>query len=213
MYIYSERRERNVGKMFITIILTVIVTVVVMKFLSNINEITNNNDLETDVQRLSEVKKENPVIDNKKNKTEDFVSIVNDNMPSVVGVSVLKPDGIGILDFDVTEKWGIGTGIVLSEKGYILTNQHLASKINMSVTVTLDNGEEVNGKVIWNEANLDLAIIKIEERDDLKPVELGSVEKSKIGLVYHFGGADHVNTCTSVRGHRAQDRRRHNSFL
>lgn len=181
MYIYSERRERNVGKMFITIILTVIVTVVVMKFLSNINEITNNNDLETDVQRLSEVKKENPVIDNEKNKTEDFVSIVNDNMPSVVGVSVLKPDGIGILDFDVTEKWGIGTGIVLSEKGYILTNQHLASKINMSVTVTLDNGEEVNGKVIWNEANLDLAIIKIEERDDLKPVELGSIEKSKIG--------------------------------
>lgn len=181
MYIYSNRRERSGGKILITIVLTVIITVGTIKFFSETDSNVQNDNSKTGVQRLAEIEEKNNVIIDEKMEDKDFVSIISENMPSVVGVSVLKPDGTGILDFDVTEKWGIGTGIILSAKGYILTNQHLASKLNMSVTITLDNGEEVSGRVIWNEENLDLAIIKINEIENLRPVMLGSVEKSQIG--------------------------------
>ena len=190
MYVYSSRSEKRGFKTFITIILTVIATVIVMKFVPNVVGVGNNQTQNDNVQKLNQISQAennsnlNINVDSKNSdisNNSNFVSIVKNNMPSVVGVSVLKPDGDGILDFNVTEKWGIGTGIILSKKGYILTNQHLASNVNGSVTVTLDDGEEVTGTTIWNEANLDLAIIKINEREDLTPVKLGEAATAQIG--------------------------------
>jgi len=184
MYVYSNRPKKSGGKTFLTIILTVVVTVVLLKFLPENFSGYNNNQSDENIIRLSNLEqaslKSNQNSGDKVKHT-DFVTIVRENMPSVVGVSVLKPDGEGILDFNITEKWGIGTGIILSKKGYILTNQHLASNVNGDVTITLDNGEEVKGKTIWNEGNLDLAIIKINARPDLKPINLGSAKTSQIG--------------------------------
>lgn len=180
MYVYSNRSEKRRLKTFLTIVVTILVTIRVMQFIPEDAEgnIENENNIQKLSQEQTQIKQE---MQNEVVKHMDFVSIVRENMPSVVGISVLKPDGEGILDFNVTEKWGIGTGVIISEKGYILTNQHLASNVNGTVTVTLDNGEEVKGKTIWNEANLDLAIIKIDERGDLKPIKLGSVVTSQIG--------------------------------
>lgn len=183
MYVYSNRSEKRGFKTFLIIVLTVLVTIGVMQFIPQITE-GYNNESENDIQKLNQIQDPSIIQQQPKNdevKHTDFVSIVRENMPSVVGVSVLKPDGDGILDFNVAEKWGIGTGVILSEKGYILTNQHLASNVNGTVTVTLDDGEEVKGKTIWNEPNLDLAIIKIDERLNLKAVTLGNAVTSEIG--------------------------------
>lgn len=46
--------------------------------------------------------------------------------------------------------------------------------------ITLNDGKETQGKVIWNEANVDLALIKIEEKN-LKPVTLGNSENIYVG--------------------------------
>lgn len=181
MYIYSNRPEKRGWKTTLTVILTAILTIFVMKFIPNYTEGKNTKTENDEIQRLNQIEEKNIQAENNDKEIIDFVAIVRNNMPSVVGVSVLKPEGDGILDFNVTEKWGIGTGIILSSEGYILTNQHLASNVNGSVTITLDNGEEVKGKTIWNEANLDLAIIKISPRDDLKPVTIGSSVTSQIG--------------------------------
>lgn len=181
MYIYSNRPEKRGWKTTLTVILTAILTIFVMKFIPNYTEVKNAKMENDEIQRLNQLEEKNIQAENNDKEIIDFVAIVRNNMPSVVGVSVLKPEGDGILDFNVTEKWGIGTGIILSSEGYILTNQHLASNVNGSVTITLDNGEEVKGKTIWNEANLDLAIIKISPRDDLKPVTIGSSVTSQIG--------------------------------
>lgn len=182
MYVYANRPEKHGWKTFMTVVITAVITVLVVKFVPNIVEGYHTQKRTNEIQRLSQNENNSLVKSNEITSTkQDFVSIVRVTMPSVVGVSVLKPDGEGILDFNVTEKWGIGTGVILSDKGYILTNQHLASNVNGSVTVTLDNGEEVKGKTIWNEANLDLAIVKIEARNDLKAVKLGSAKNSEIG--------------------------------
>ena len=182
MYVYANRPEKHGWKTFMTVVITAVITVLVVKFVPNIVEGYHTQKRTNEIQRLSQNENNSLLKSNEITSTkQDFVSIIRVTMPSVVGVSVLKPDGEGILDFNVTEKWGIGTGVILSEKGYILTNQHLASNVNGSVTVTLDNGEEVKGKTIWNEANLDLAIVKIEARNDLKAVKLGSAKNSEIG--------------------------------
>ena len=184
MYVYSHHSEKRGLKTFLTVVLTAMITILIMKCIPIISEGNNKNNEnnKNNVKRLSQ-NTENLVlkVDEELNIKPNFVTIIRENMPSVVGISVLKPDGEGVLDFNLTEKWGIGTGIILSNKGYILTNQHLASNINGTVTVTLDNGEEIRGTTIWNEPNLDLAIIKINERDDLKPVKLGSAKTSQIG--------------------------------
>jgi S1-C subfamily serine protease len=78
---------------------------------------------------------------------------------------ILKPDGLSIFDKDTSNKWGLGTGIIVSDKGYILTNQHLANKKNTKVIVTLYDGSTIEGKVLWTEAGIDLAIVKIESKN------------------------------------------------
>lgn len=182
MYVYSKRNERRGFKTFLVICLTAGITVAAMKYIPPFFE--SEIEAESETQRINqEIKRLAMQISGDKNEVKEktFVEIIRENMPCVVGVSVLKPDGDGILDLNVTEKWGIGTGIILSSKGYILTNQHLASKVNGTVTITLDNGEEVKGRTVWNEANLDLAIVKIPENLNLVSATLGTADLSQIG--------------------------------
>jgi len=182
MYVYSNRNEKKGWKTFLVVCLTAVITVFAMKYIPPFFE--NESEAESETQRMSEdIKRLAMQIsgDNKEEREKTFVEIIRESMPSVVGVSVLKPDGEGILDLNVTEKWGIGTGVILSAQGYILTNQHLASKVNGSVTITLDDGREVKGRTVWNESNLDLAIVKIEEDPELVPATLGTADLSQIG--------------------------------
>lgn len=182
MYVYSNRNEKKGWKTFLVVCLTAGITVVVMKYVPPFLE--NESEKENETERMSqEIEKLAMQIsgDSHEKKEKTFVEIIHENMPSVVGVSVLKPDGDGILDLNVTEKWGIGTGVILSAQGYILTNQHLASKVNGSVTITLDDGQEVKGRTIWNEPNLDLAIVKVADNLGLVEATLGTADLSQIG--------------------------------
>ena len=175
MYLYENKKKNGIWKSIGLVFVTIILTVVFMQYVPDLFANNKSND----VQRLSEGKKieEQPSSDN---NTKSTVDIVESNMKSVVGVSVLQPDSKSLFDVNVAQKWGIGTGIVLSENGYILTNQHLAKNKNSRVTVTLENGSTVQGKTIWVEKNLDLAIIKIESKD-LISANLGDSTDLKIG--------------------------------
>jgi S1-C subfamily serine protease len=59
-----------------------------------------------------------------KNNSVDYVENV---LKSTVGISLLKPDNTSVFDINMEENWGLGTGIIVSPSGYILTNQHLRS--------------------------------------------------------------------------------------
>lgn len=61
-----------------------------------------------------------------------------------------------------------------------MTNQHLASKVNSLVTVTLNNGNSTQGRVVWNEEALDLAILKINA-NNLAPIQLGDSDSVIVG--------------------------------
>ena len=76
---------------------------------------------------------------------------------------------------------GVGTGMIIEESGFILTNSHVVMDGSIhSIMVHLSDGQDVDGELIWNDTGLDLAIVKIEV-NGLVPVELGDSDKVAIG--------------------------------
>lgn len=176
MDLYDRNSRKSKGKTFLIILLTVVVTVGVSEFVRSFFVGANDG-----IQKLSDYEEREDSVKKVSHIVETSVTQpLEDIMECVVGISVLKPDGSGILDPFVTEKWGIGTGIVISEDGYILTNQHLATKINSKVRVSLLGGKEVSGRVVWSEEYIDLAIVKIDEKN-LTKAKLGDSSDLTIG--------------------------------
>lgn len=103
-------------------------------------------------------------------------------MPSVVGIStVAQSQRQTIFGLQRGMVQGIGTGIIVSEDGYILTNSHVINDGNTEqITVDLYDGTEYSGKVLWNDSSLDLAIVKIEA-SNLTAAELGDSDEIHIG--------------------------------
>ena len=72
-----------------------------------------------------------------------------------------------------------GTGFLITEDGYILTNHHVVSDAS-SVEVTLYNGESYDAKVIGSDEDYDIAVLKIDVTG-ATPVVLGASSKLAIG--------------------------------
>jgi serine protease Do len=76
---------------------------------------------------------------------------------------------------------GLGSGVIISKNGYILTNQHVIAGAER-VEVTTADRRKFRGKVIGSDARADLAIVKIEQ-DNLTPAVLdGGQAEIKRGL-------------------------------
>lgn len=159
------------------VILTVASTYFCINFFYGDVSSTEDFILQDDTQRLSLTSDTSIFSDNAQ---LSIPMIISNSMDSIVGISVLEPSNDSIFDLNVTQKWGIGTGVIVSENGYIITNQHLASRVNSIVYITLNNGKSVQGKVIWNEKNIDLAIVKINETN-LTPILLGDSDEIIVG--------------------------------
>lgn len=102
--------------------------------------------------------------------------IVDRLSPSVVGVSSIQKSHSLTAQPSVQS---MGSGVILSEDGYILTNHHVIGDKN-EISVTLFDGRTVDGKKTWSDAALDIAIIKIEERG-LSPAALGDASSLAVG--------------------------------
>src|SRR3972149_3022471 len=81
-----------------------------------------------------------------------------------------------------TPKKGLGSGIIIDERGYILTNSHVIGGFSEDeITVVTYNGEQIKQvKIVGVDPNTDLAIIKIEGENFL-PAEFGDSEAVQVG--------------------------------
>jgi len=75
---------------------------------------------------------------------------------------------------------GIGSGFIMNNDGYILTNNHVVEDAGQ-IKVKLANGKEFDGKIIGRDPKTDLALIKIKESADLQPLKLGNSDDLKVG--------------------------------
>jgi serine protease Do len=75
---------------------------------------------------------------------------------------------------------GMGTGIVIDERGYIVTNQHVIADVD-SLRVTLHDGSTYAARVISYDRKHDLAVIKIDPSRSLQVIALGTSADVKLG--------------------------------
>jgi|TARA_B100001964_G_C14256786_1_gene612877 putative serine protease PepD len=75
---------------------------------------------------------------------------------------------------------GTGSGFVISEEGYILTNHHVIKDAS-ELRVTLANGIILKAMLVGTDPLSDTAVIKINSKDKLKPVKLGDSDLLKPG--------------------------------
>ena len=139
-------------------------------------------------------------VENIEENSATIADTIENVTKSIVGISKLKNAGNSIFGTSTEEELGLGTGVIISEKGYILSNSHVTGEKHSVCYVTLDTGVTYDGKVVWADSNLDLSITKINAKD-LKAVSLGDSSKVKAGeTVYAIGnpiGFEFRRTVTS----------------
>ncbi|MBI5676133.1 MAG: DegQ family serine endoprotease [Nitrospirae bacterium] len=75
----------------------------------------------------------------------------------------------------------LGSGVIVSSDGYILTNNHVVKDAD-EITVLLSDKKEFKGKVIGSDPKTDIAVVKIETKD-LPHIAWGDSDKLKVGEI------------------------------
>lgn len=101
-----------------------------------------------------------PTVDSHGNKALTTPEIVDLVGPAVVGV-VTKSTSYGYYGFGSSEQQGSGSGVIISEDGYIVTNNHVVEGAN-EVNVILNTGETYAARVVGADSRTDLAVVKID---------------------------------------------------
>ncbi len=108
-----------------------------------------------------------------------IVSAVAKIKPSVVSVSTVRLY-YGLLFAPIPVK-GVGSGIVLSDDGYILTNTHVVYGAR-DITVTFTDGSVSKGRLVGSCKIHDIAVIKVE-RERLHPADFDDTSRLKVGMI------------------------------
>ena len=74
----------------------------------------------------------------------------------------------------------VGSGFIISSDGYVVTNNHVVENAD-SVEVVLNDDQRLKGKIIGTDPKTDLALIKVEPKEDLIPVAWGDSKAARIG--------------------------------
>jgi serine protease Do len=130
------------------------------------------------------------------NQFPDLVDLIDDNSPSVVKIEVESvrevrsrqmPEGMPDMFrrfFDEPRNRGpqraqsSGSGFVISNDGYILTNDHVVAN-GTTIIVRFPDQREYDAEVVGQDPRSDLALLKIEA-EELRPVRFAS-EQPKVG--------------------------------
>lgn len=99
----------------------------------------------------------------------DVSAVVDKVLPSVVQVNVRLRNGEGV-----------GSGVIVSSDGRILTNNHVVADAT-SVTVTLSDGRTVDARVVGTDPSSDLAVIQAEGVSGLTAATFGNSDDVKVG--------------------------------
>jgi serine protease Do len=93
---------------------------------------------------------------------------------------------------------GMGTGVIIDSRGFILTNQHVVDKVQ-GVEVHLADGGVYPARVVQQDPAMDIAILKIDAGRPLTPIQIGaSSDLMKGETVITVGNAFGYENTTSV---------------
>jgi serine protease DegQ len=73
----------------------------------------------------------------------------------------------------------LGSGVIVSREGYILTNDHVVEGVS-DIQVTLSDGRVLAGKIVGTDPDTDLAVVRVAQ-SGLTPITFGLSEQAKVG--------------------------------
>ena len=107
------------------------------------------------------------------NDNNKLVSASEKSISSVVTISSTNNQTYS------SNKNGMGSGVIFSEDGYIVTNLHILSGNN--IDVKLNNGKNYSASIIGIDKNADIAVLKISTDDHLVPINFADSDNLKVG--------------------------------
>ena len=110
---------------------------------------------------------------------DGYVEAISKASPSVINISSLKNIETGLFD-GISENNVMGSGIIISDDGYIITNMHVIEGKRF-INVELDDGQVYAASLIGFDERSDLAVIKIVPSDPLTPIEVSNSSSVQIG--------------------------------
>ena len=162
------------------------------------------NDKDTKSAPPPKVHVDNTPITRELKMTTSFAPVVKKVSPSVVKVNITgkapKEMEMGGVDDPMLRRFfgdqfrqrggrqqqmprqmGLGSGVIISENGYILTNNHVVEDAER-VQITLDDGRKFDAKVVGTDPKTDIAVVKVEATG-LPYASLADSDKLEVGDV------------------------------
>ena len=140
-------------------------------------------------------------VENIEQESKTIADVLENVSQSVVGISRIKSHSNSVFSSTGSvDELGLGTGIIVSSNGYILSNCHVTGETHSTCYVTLENGYTYEAIVLWCDVNLDLSISKIDA-ENLPYATIGNSSNIKPGeTVFAIGnpiGYEFRKTITS----------------
>ena len=167
MIYYEKKSKKTIGFLIICLFLLVIIYILVSlinKIDYNISMFSNNQ-----IEEVTSFSSNNEI---------SVEELIENSMYSIVGVSKIKEKTLSSFSNNSENILGMGSGVVISKDGYILANSSVTGGINSICYITLLNGAVHTGKVVWEDNNLDIAIV---ETDAISLPSVSFASKSELG--------------------------------
>lgn len=197
-FIKKQKRQRIKNYFLSVIICVLLVFITALLYLLYQNIYLPNTSMfvpqQVEVERMSQT------IEQAKQEDKTVTQVLEQINECVVGISKLKNTGNTVFLENGSTSLGLGTGMVVTENGYILTNEHVSGAKYTTCYVTLPNGKSYKANVVWSDSDIDLAIVKINAKN-LNYVTFGNSSNVRVGeKVYAIGnpiGYEFQRTVTS----------------
>jgi len=79
------------------------------------------------------------------------------------------------------KRQGLGSGFIMTEDGYVVTNNHVIDKAQ-DIEVVLQNGDKYEAKVVGKDPKTDLAVLKFEPDQDIQAVKFGDSDSDNLRI-------------------------------
>lgn len=190
----NEKAIKTIIKV-LTITLILILVFILFQIYQNIEVEQPNYNATKTLYTQSE-----QTVENASRKSQSIADMIEETTKKVVGISKLKNAGQTLLSEVSEDNLGLGSGVIVTSNGYILSNEHVTGSKYSKCFITLEDGQNYEGTVVWSDSDLDLSITKIKS-ENLPYINLGDSNNIKIGeSVYAIGnpiGYEFRRTVTS----------------